>query len=85
MRKRSPSSERGTRYIKASERRAIRANLFAAQGGYCALCGDEMEYESAQIDHIIPVALGGTNRFNNLQLAHGPCNMRRRTKCIVKP
>lgn len=85
MPKRSPSSARGTRFIKASERRSIKAKLYAAQGGDCALCGGAMEYEDANIDHIIPVALGGTNRFNNLQLAHSLCNRRRQTKCIVKP
>jgi 5-methylcytosine-specific restriction endonuclease McrA len=26
------------------------------------------------IDHVVPLALGGTNELSNLALAHGPCN-----------
>ena len=48
--------------------------LSKAQRGRCAIChcrlGDEVH-----IDHIMPKALGGSNRRSNLQLTCAPCNM----------
>ena len=34
-------------------------------------CGDAFEL---QFDHVIPVALGGANTVDNLQVLCGPCN-----------
>jgi len=33
--------------------------------------------ELATIDHVYPLALGGTNRMDNLKLAHRACNSSR--------
>lgn len=41
----------------------------------CGLCKQPIDsFEEATVDHIIPRARGGSNRFDNLQLAHGGCN-----------
>ena len=63
------------------------ASLWAAQSGRCALCGTPMlrnRFEApharvwakqrATIDHVIPRSKGGTDRPDNLQLAHARCN-----------
>lgn len=41
------------------------------QGGQCACCPARGPYEA---DHIIPLALGGTNEFFNWQLLCVPCH-----------
>lgn len=55
-------------------------------GGFCALCskpvptnaeirsGSFSSNLTASVDHIIPLALGGTNTPDNFQLSHRSCN-----------
>lgn len=54
------------------------------QGTDCGICGEAIDMSlrfpdkrSASIDHIQPLALGGTDDVLNLQLAHYDCNCRR--------
>lgn len=44
------------------------------QSGFCALCSVDLEVTGFHRDHIVPVARGGTNRADNLQLLCPPCN-----------
>ena len=41
-------------------------NLWTAQGGKCALTGWELD-DTAQIDHIVPIARGGGHDLSNLR------------------
>lgn len=57
-----------------------RKRILAAQD-ICGICGQPVDKRlkfpdpmSATIDHIIPLAKGGTNDQENLQLAHFWCN-----------
>ena len=54
----------------------IYARLFAEQMGVCVCCGD-MLGDDYHLDHIMPIALGGTNDESNLQLLKADCNMRK--------
>lgn len=45
----------------------------------CLCCGSD---KNLSIDHIIPVSIGGSNDFNNLQLLCKSCNSRKGTKII---
>lgn len=47
--------------------------IFFAQKGRCALCGVKLS-ANQQIDHIVPLAKGGTSNRNNLQILCRPCN-----------
>lgn len=41
----------------------------------CGICKDPIEsIHDATVDHIVPLARGGSNRFDNFQLAHENCN-----------
>ena len=56
-----------------SQRRAILAD----QRGACACCGVSLDIEAGdrvEIDHDIPLALGGTNARGNLRALCQPCH-----------
>ena len=48
------------------------AFLQSAQKGRCAVCRGTLA--RFHVDHVLPLALGGTNEKNNLQLLCAPCN-----------
>lgn len=52
------------------------ARLFAAQKARCAECRTSIK-KRYDIDHIMPLALGGDNSPRNIQLLCSPCNRRK--------
>lgn len=62
--------------------------LFRRDKGICYLCGGKCDFEDytvcngnfiagdwyPSIDHVVPVAKGGTHQWNNVRLAHRRCN-----------
>jgi hypothetical protein len=53
--------------------------LYEAQKGQCACCGADIS-TGYHIDHIMPVALGGSNTDENIQLLAPICNLRKGAK-----
>ena len=53
--------------------------LIVRQRALCALCGNLLPEDPADIhvDHVVPVARGGTNEPENLQAACAACNRRK--------
>lgn len=50
--------------------------LLKLQHGKCPYCKTAFQWESVmEVDHIIPKALGGKDRYNNLQLIHKHCHV----------
>ncbi|HEY5184373.1 MAG TPA: HNH endonuclease [Actinomycetes bacterium] len=49
----------------------VKQLVWTRDGGACAQCGSNVEL---QLDHVIPVSLGGSNDEGNLQILCGPCN-----------
>lgn len=60
-----------TRKEFEKNRRDIEKIVFKIHGKICALCGSSKHPE---IDHIIPIAKGGTNEISNLQVLCRKCN-----------
>lgn len=60
---------------RANARKAIpddvKQYVWTRDGGQCRNCGSTVEL---QFDHIIPIARGGGNQDDNLQILCGPCN-----------
>lgn len=52
----------------------IRNDVYERTQGKCALCGKFVRFDQFTIDHIIPLAKGGTNDRNNLQCTCKRCN-----------
>lgn len=57
------------------EKQAIRAQLWARDGGVCYLCNEPMNYRDASIDHEIPLAKEGKDDITNYRLVHPACNL----------
>lgn len=49
-------------------------------GGICQLCGHPVMLDDYHIDHIKPLAKGGTHEYANVQLAHPFCNISKGAK-----
>ena len=50
--------------------------LFGQQDGRCANCCMDFPFEAFDVDYIVPVSCGGTERIENLQLVCGNCSRR---------
>ena len=55
----------------------LRKTLYRGQGGRCVYCGRKLQMALSHIDHITPVAQGGTNARDNMQLLCPGCNTRK--------
>lgn len=57
----------------------ISKKLYTLQKGKCACCGLPLGNDY-HIDHIMPIALGGTNTDDNIQLLRATCNVQKSAK-----
>lgn len=57
--------------------------LFKLQRGKCACCGQSLGKEY-HLDHVMPIALGGTNTDDNMQLLTATCNRQKHAKHPVE-
>jgi 5-methylcytosine-specific restriction endonuclease McrA len=53
--------------------------LFKLQRGKCACCGKPLGNDY-HLDHIMPLALGGSNTDDNIQLLRSTCNQQKHSK-----
>lgn len=53
--------------------------LLILQRGKCACCGASLD-AGFHLDHVMPLALGGTNTDDNIQLLTPKCNMKKHAK-----
>jgi 5-methylcytosine-specific restriction endonuclease McrA len=86
----------GKRKRRAVKKSAFIENVYFNQiydrdGGMCQICHDKQIIDrnlkaphplSASIDHVIPLAKGGTHEPSNCQLAHFICNSRKSDKVM---
>ena len=65
--------------LAATDRNAVssslRARLWLRDAGLCGICGEPADEAGFHIDHVLPVALGGSNDEANLQVSHPACNL----------
>lgn len=51
--------------------------VFKRAYGMCALCKKWVQPRHASMDHAFPLGKGGTHTWDNVQLAHLKCNLRK--------
>lgn len=54
--------------------------ILVAQGYSCAYCAANLKRAKRHLDHIMPLALGGSNDRSNLQFTCPPCNLAKGAK-----
>lgn len=69
----TPHSKRKS--ISSGYRDIIVDFLLKSDGLICGICKTSLENSSFHIDHKIPVALGGADIMENVQLTHPKCNL----------
>lgn len=77
---------RRARKAAVAHEHVTRSAVLDRDGWRCGICHDaidpELAYphpESASLDHIVPLASGGTHTYRNTQAAHLVCNLRKGT------
>lgn len=75
---------------RVRKRRSRRAVAFVAEVrfddilirdlGICGICARAITDNLVELDHILPLAAGGTHEPDNVQLAHRACNRRKHAK-----
>lgn len=60
----------------------VRFAVFARDGFTCRYCGRQSDSVTLVVDHIFPVAAGGTNDIENLITACEPCNQGKGAKTL---
>jgi len=80
-----PVSRRGTRPSSAklaaravvsacAAKRAVKREAMRDCGRRCVYCATPLDLTMATLDHVFPLAHGGTSSHGNLVTACGPCN-----------
>lgn len=57
--------------------RHLRDAVIERDGMVCGICGEEIPAGDLHIDHVVPIARGGSDALGNLQPAHSLCNLRK--------
>lgn len=78
---RAKNNRRRARLLEAFVADVDPQAIWSRDGGICQLCGDPIdpalpwpEPMSKTLDHVVPLANGGTHEPSNVQLAHALCN-----------
>ena len=53
------------------------AEIYERDKGRCGICGDFVGLDNISLDHVIPLARGGTHEPCNIQLSHLRCNLKK--------
>ena len=78
--KKKDTRVRGTRAYDDPQYRKYRKQLLS-MATQCGICLKGVIYDDPfQVDHIIPLALGGSNDPNNLRVTHRSCNIKKKDK-----
>jgi 5-methylcytosine-specific restriction endonuclease McrA len=78
-------NDSNTRYVRRTTfSTSFRLSLFLKRKGICSDCTRKIEAGNAwDIDHILPLAMGGTNATENLQILCRPCHRSKTTQSDI--
>lgn len=76
---------RRARKLAAFRADVIPTVIFERDRWRCGICGKRVRRRDASIDHVIPLAKGGTHEPGNVQCAHLLCNIRKGARLPLQP
>lgn len=56
--------------------------IYKSQSGICYLCGEKFTFKQMELDHVMPIALGGLHEYSNVKMACLPCNRSKGSKVL---
>lgn len=59
-----------------------RWDVWVRDGGICHLCGDTADVDDWHADHVIPLARGGADSYQNLAVSHVRCNTSKQARNV---
>jgi 5-methylcytosine-specific restriction endonuclease McrA len=80
--KRKSQATRRARLLEVFVEEVDPAVLWERDEGVCGICGDGCDHADYQIDHRVPLALGGEHSYANTQVAHPLCNLRKGSRGV---
>ena len=75
----SNQNRRAKKIASGNLSNGLSERLYKLQKGLCACCKQPLG-DDYHLDHILPLALGGTNTDDNIQLLRAECNMQKSAK-----
>lgn len=77
VRKRAKDAQR--RELEREQRTGTidRAAIYERDKGLCGICGKPVPTEDFELDHVVPLSLGGAHGPENLRAVHDVCNTQR--------
>lgn len=73
-----PVTRRGTTWNRTSALSTTTIGAIILRDDWqCAYCQRRIDRDDLTLDHVVPRSKGGSNRADNLVLAHGDCNIAR--------
>ena len=61
----------------AKVERIYRQVVYERDEGHCGICYRKVDPHDFHLDHVVPLARGGEHSYDNIQLAHPRCNIRK--------
>lgn len=62
----------------------LRAAVFQRDGGRCVYCGKGGKRVKLELDHVVPKASGGSDRYDNLAVSCQACNQRKANQSLER-
>ena len=78
-------AERREKLPRKTYKSADKMRFWQSRSGICICCAqpiEEHQFNAAQLDHILPLSIGGTDTDENLALAHDGCNRSKKNKSL---
>lgn len=81
--RRKSENKRRARKLKLPYEDVDPAFVFERDSGICGICHLPVEANDWHLDHIIPLAAGGSHIYENVQVSHPRCNLRKGARPAV--
>ena len=79
---RERAKDRAVALRKKPLSRRVQNAVFKRDGFLCSECGTEPDPKHLHIDHIVPLAAGGSNELSNLRVLCRACNLSKADKIV---